>query len=145
MWTDGRAGGPWDRLRPDNKAELSWCEIYGTRICCDYCSEPAVARIKADGDAARVKPCIAIVSDRTHLLGESGDMTYDNTSQTCRRSAHYSIAFPSLDHCPLPEHNGTWNTAEYLCFQTNFTVLNLYCIKGTLALFVLVSFSGYVC
>jgi len=26
-----------------------------------------------------------------------------------------------------------------------FTVLNLYCIKGALALFVLVSFSGYVC
>jgi len=30
-------------------------------------------------------------------------------------------------------------------FRTAFTVLNLYCIKGALALFVLVSFSGYVC
>jgi len=30
-------------------------------------------------------------------------------------------------------------------FQTAFTDLNLYCIKGALALFVLVSFSGYVC
>jgi len=30
-------------------------------------------------------------------------------------------------------------------FRTDFTVLNLYCIKGALALFVLVSFSGYVC
>ena len=29
-------------------------------------------------------------------------------------------------------------------FRTDFTVLNLYCIKGALALFVLVSFSGYV-
>jgi len=28
---------------------------------------------------------------------------------------------------------------------TDFTVLNLYCIKGALALFVLVSFSGCVC
>jgi len=31
-------------------------------------------------------------------------------------------------------------------FRTDFTVLNLFCIKGALALFVLVSFfSGYVC
>ena len=30
-------------------------------------------------------------------------------------------------------------------FRTDFTVLDLYCIKGALALFVLVSFSGYVC
>jgi len=30
-------------------------------------------------------------------------------------------------------------------FLTDFTDLNLYCIKGALALFVLVSFSGYVC
>jgi len=29
-------------------------------------------------------------------------------------------------------------------FWTDFTDLNLYCIKGALALFVLVSFSGYV-
>jgi len=28
---------------------------------------------------------------------------------------------------------------------TDFTDLNLYCIKGALALVVLVSFSGYVC
>jgi len=34
--------------------------------------------------------------------------------------------------------------ALYL-FRTDFKVLNLYCIKGALALFVLVSFSGYVC
>jgi len=32
-----------------------------------------------------------------------------------------------------------------LIFRTDFTDLNLYCIKGALALFVLVSFSGYVC
>jgi len=30
-------------------------------------------------------------------------------------------------------------------FRTDFTDLNLYCIKGALALVVLVSFSGYVC
>jgi len=30
-------------------------------------------------------------------------------------------------------------------FRTDFTDLNLYCIKGALALFVLVSLSGYVC
>ena len=30
-------------------------------------------------------------------------------------------------------------------FRTDFTDLNLYCIKGPLTLFVLVSFSGYVC
>ena len=30
-------------------------------------------------------------------------------------------------------------------FWTAFMDLNLYCVKGTLALFVLVSFSGYVC
>jgi len=33
----------------------------------------------------------------------------------------------------------------YLLLLADFTVLNLYWIKGTLALFVLVSFSGYVC
>jgi len=33
----------------------------------------------------------------------------------------------------------------YLLLLADFTVLNLYCIKGALALFVLVSFSGYVC
>jgi len=32
-----------------------------------------------------------------------------------------------------------------LVINGNFTDLNLYCIKGALALFVLVSFSGYVC
>jgi len=32
-----------------------------------------------------------------------------------------------------------------LFFRTDFMDLNLYCIKGALALFVLVSFSGYVC
>jgi len=31
----------------------------------------------------------------------------------------------------------------YFCID--ITVLNLYCIKGALTLFVLVSFSGYVC
>jgi len=30
-------------------------------------------------------------------------------------------------------------------FRTDFTDFNLYCIKGALALFVLVSFSGYLC
>jgi len=30
-------------------------------------------------------------------------------------------------------------------FRTDFADLNLYCIKGALALFVLVSFSGYTC
>jgi len=33
---------------------------------------------------------------------------------------------------------------DTLC-RTAFTDLNLYCIKWALALFVLVSFSGYVC
>ena len=34
---------------------------------------------------------------------------------------------------------------SYCFFRTDFTDLNLYCIKGALALVVLVSFSGYVC
>jgi len=32
-----------------------------------------------------------------------------------------------------------------LHFRTDFTDLSLYCIKGVMALVVLVSFSGYVC
>jgi len=39
------------------------------------------------------------------------------------------------------------NVASLCCTIdcVDFTDLNLYCIKGALALFVLVSFSGYVC
>jgi len=38
----------------------------------------------------------------------------------------------------------TRNTAKQN-YPTDLTDLNLYCIKGALALVVLVSFSGYVC
>jgi len=51
-----------------------------------------------------------------------------------------------------PSHTGKYqqfiSTYKYqrsYSFRTDFTDLNLYCIKGALALVVLVSFSGYVC
>jgi len=37
------------------------------------------------------------------------------------------------------------STLRIIASRTDFTDLNLYCIKGALALVVLVSFSGYVC
>ena len=46
---------------------------------------------------------------------------------------------------PIREHSGKRNAIIIRIVRIDFTVLNLYCIKGALALFVLVSFSGYVC
>ena len=39
--------------------------------------------------------------------------------------------------------NYLWLAGHGAVNRTDFTDLNLYCIKGALALFVLVSFSGY--
>jgi len=43
------------------------------------------------------------------------------------------------------DENLTFSDQISSFFRTDFTDLNLYCIKGALALVVLVSFSGYVC
>ena len=48
-------------------------------------------------------------------------------------------------HLKLISFTNPFLHSHYYSFRTDFTVLNLYCIKGALALFVLVSFSGYAC
>jgi len=69
-----------------------------------------------------------------------------------RISPHHSHHLRS-HHLSLPRPF----TPDLICFtnpflhshsyssRTDFTDLSLYCIKGELVLFVLVSFSGYVC
>jgi len=54
---------------------------------------------------------------------------------------------PSTFHYRLKTHLSFTNPflhSHSYSFRTDFTDLNVYCIKGALALFVLVSFSGYV-
>jgi len=56
------------------------------------------------------------------------------------RSHHLSLPRPFTSDLKLISF-----TNPFLHSHSHFTDLNLYCIKGALALFVLVSFSGYVC
>jgi len=62
----------------------------------------------------------------------------------CVISSEVSIVWnlmqQNLKACSLPHGVGLSGI-----FRTDFTDLNLYCIKAALALVVLVSFSGYVC
>jgi len=53
---------------------------------------------------------------------------------------------PSTFHSRLKTHlfHKSFLHSHSYSFRTAFMDLNLYCIKGALALFVLVSFSGYV-
>ena len=61
------------------------------------------------------------------------------------RSHHLSLPRPFTPDLKLISFTKPFPHSHSYSFRTDFTVLNLYCIKGALALFVLVSFSGYVC
>jgi len=61
------------------------------------------------------------------------------------RSHHLSLPRPFTPDLKLIFFTNPFLHSHSYSFRTDFTVLNLYCIKGTLELFVLVSFSGYVC
>ena len=61
------------------------------------------------------------------------------------RSHHLSLPPPfTPDLKPISFTNPFLHSHSY-SFRTDFTDLNLYCIKGALALFVLFFVSGYVC
>jgi len=59
------------------------------------------------------------------------------------RSHHLSLPLPSTPDLKLISFTNPFLHSHSYSFRTDFKVLNLYCIKGALALFVLVS--GYVC
>jgi len=61
------------------------------------------------------------------------------------RSHHLSRPPPFTPDLKLISFTNPFLHSHPFSFRTDFTDLNLYCIKGALALFVLVSFSGYVC
>ena len=61
------------------------------------------------------------------------------------RSHHLSLSRPFTPGLKLISFTNPFLHSHSYSFWTDFTVLNLYCIKGVLALFGLVSFSGYVC
>ena len=62
------------------------------------------------------------------------------------RSHHLSLPRPFTPDLKLISFTNPFlHSHSYNSFRTDFTDLNLYCIKGPLVLFVLVSFSGYVC
>jgi len=60
-------------------------------------------------------------------------------------SHHLSLPRPFTPDLKLISFTNPFLRSHSYSFRTDFTDLNLYCIKGALALFVLVSFSGYVC
>ena len=61
------------------------------------------------------------------------------------RSHHLSLPRPFTPDLKLISFTNPFLHSHSYSFRTDFTDLDLYCIKGALALFVLVSFSGYVC
>jgi len=61
------------------------------------------------------------------------------------RSRHLSLPRPFTPDLKLISFTNPFLHSHSYSFRTGFTDLNLYCIKGSLALFVFVSFSGYVC
>ena len=60
-------------------------------------------------------------------------------------SYHLSLPPPVTPDLKLISFTNPFLHSHSYSFRTDFTDLNLYCIKGALALFVLVSFSVYVC
>jgi len=60
-------------------------------------------------------------------------------------SHHLSLPLPFTPDLKLISFTNTFLYSHSYSFRTAFTDLNLFCIIGALALFVLVSFSGYVC
>jgi len=61
------------------------------------------------------------------------------------RSHHLSLPRPFTPDLKLISFTNPFLDSHSYSFRTDFTDLSLYCIKGALALVVLVSFSGYVC
>ena len=61
------------------------------------------------------------------------------------RSHHLSLPLHYTPDLKLISFTNPFLHSHSYSSRTDFTDLNLYCIKGALALFVLVSFSGYVC
>ena len=61
------------------------------------------------------------------------------------RSHHLSLPRPFTPDLKLISFTNPFLHSHSFSFRADFTDLNLYCIEGALALFVLVSFSGYVC
>jgi len=61
------------------------------------------------------------------------------------RSHYLSLPRPFTPDLKLVSFTNPFLHSHSCSFRTASTDLNLYCIKGALALFVLVSFSGYVC
>ena len=61
------------------------------------------------------------------------------------RSHHLSLPRPFTPDLKLISFTNPFLHCHSYSFRTDFADLNLYYIKGALALFVLVSFSGYVC
>jgi len=61
------------------------------------------------------------------------------------RFHHLSLPPPFTPDLKLISFTSPFLHSHSYSFRTDFTDLNLHCIKEALALFVLVSFSGYVC
>jgi len=61
------------------------------------------------------------------------------------RCHHLSLPRPFIRDLKLISFTNPFLHSHSYSFRTDFKDLNLYGIKGALALFVLVSFSGYVC
>ena len=61
------------------------------------------------------------------------------------RFHHLSLPRPFIPDLKLIYFTNPFRHSHSYSFLIDFTDLNLYCIKGALALFVLVSFSAYVC
>ena len=70
--------------------------------------------------------------------------TYITSHSHHLRSHHLSLPRPFTPDLKLISFTNPFLHSHSYSFRTDFTDLNLYCIKVALALFVLVSFSGYV-
>ena len=100
--------------------------------------------------ATRLAACgVHIVQDRSAQVLFSLRYATTNTNISNARLTNYC---PRINTPLLLFRPNIWLQLPYILgypnwthFRTDFTDLNLYCIKGALALVVLVSFSGYVC
>ena len=80
-----------------------------------------------------------------HSSPGSPHPTHIASSQSSPSFSHLSLPRAFTPDLKLISFTNPFLHSHSYSFRTDFTVLNLYCIKGALALFVLVSFSGYVC
>jgi len=87
--------------------------------------------------------CRYKVSVHSRLAHRSPHPTHITYHSHHLRSHHLSLPRPFTPDLKLFSFTNTFLHTHSYSFRTDFTDLNLYCIKG--ALFVLVSFSGDVC